>query len=129
VGSRFSTARVWARRVIGIAAAYAVAMQMVLASVIVSQSIAAPASEDPFVICFGGGDGGHSQGPTQKPLDHATCAVVCTLAMSGTAVLPTTVTIVDRCAGASTPGVAALAACDAPSHPTPRLSQGPPRHA
>jgi len=106
---------------------------MLLTSVLVSERLGDLVSADPArvdVICFGaaGGDGGADQGKS----DHAARQVCCVLCNSPVsfAVL-TAIALLPR----ATYGAAAISfvapdeAAPATFHPSPRLSQGPPRNA
>lgn len=115
------------------AVAYAVALQILLTSVLVSQNVGAMVSADPArvdIICFGasGGDGGADQG-NGNHVARQNCCVLCSGTV-GVAAL-TAVALLPRV----TYGVSAaayVAPDDAPPaspHPTPRLSQGPPQNA
>ena len=113
--------------------AYAVALQILLTSVLVSQNVGALVSADPArvdIICFGaGGDGDSGDQGNAHHAARQDCCVLCNSAVSS-AVL-TAIALLPRLAY----GVAAIsyiAPDDVPPaipHPTPRLSQGPPQHA
>ena len=115
------------------AIAYAVALQILLTSVLVSQNVGAMVSADPAridIICFGasGGDGSADQG-NGNHVARQNCCVLCNGTV-GVAVL-TAVALLPRVAyGVSAAAyVASDKAPPATPHPTPRLSQGPPQHA
>lgn len=112
--------------------AYAVALQVLLTSVLVSQNVGALVSADPArvdIICFGaGGDGGGDHDKTS----HATrqdCCVLCNSTVSFAAL--TAIALLPRAAyGAAVISyIAPAEAAPATFHPTPRLSQGPPQNA
>ena len=127
---RSSAVRDWTRRLIGVAVAYAVAIQTILAAVAIGQSAAAAAaaSDDPFVICLGT-DGASVPSPSQHPLHHAPCVVHCAAAMAAAALLPAPEIVVAPLNGGAAIQAAPYAECDTARHPTPRMSQGPPAHA
>jgi hypothetical protein len=74
---------------IAMAAAFALALQILLGGVLASQAEAAGASPDsPFVICLGSDSSGPAEhgGSGEAPAKHLSC-VLCTLAKSSSAIL------------------------------------------
>jgi hypothetical protein len=116
-----------------VAVAYAVALQILLTSVLVSQNVGVLVSADPArvdIICFGagGGDGSADQGNATHPA-RQDCCVLCNsttsfAVLTAIALLPHVV-----CGAAANFYVAPDDAAPARPHPTPRLSQGPPQNA
>jgi hypothetical protein len=124
--SAFWRRRGWLRGVVGIAAAYAFVLQMVLVSIVGTQMAAA--APNPFAICYGDAHGPGANGKTGTPVNHATC-VVCSLLSSSPlvadalkantpapVVTPALRSMVQRVLGADT-------------RHSPRSSQGPPHAA
>jgi hypothetical protein len=112
--------------------AYAVALQILLTSVLVSQNVGALISADPArinIICFGaGGDGAADQGNA----NHAArqdCCVLCNGIVGP--ILPAANVPLSRIsyAGAIVSYIAPDRAAPVVPQPTPRLSQGPPQNA
>jgi hypothetical protein len=72
---------------IAVAIAYALVFQLLLSSFAIAQ-VQNAASDDIFVICYGGGDGAGDHGsPSQVPA-HQTPCLLCTLAKGAVAILP-----------------------------------------
>jgi hypothetical protein len=124
--SAFWRRKGWLRGVVGITAAYAFALQMVLVSIVGTQ-MAAAAPADPFAICYGDTHEGAS-GKTGAPVHHATCAVCSLLSFSP---------LVSDAPKANTPApvialvsrVVVQRAPGARLEHSPRSSQGPPQAA
>jgi Protein of unknown function (DUF2946) len=115
---------------IAVAVAYAVVLQVLLTSVLVSQNAAALTSPDVEhfgVICFGNGADADDQGKSNHDARHE-CCILCTGTV-GPTVLPQRVEIpfVTYDGERMSYAVAAQTAPISP-HPTPRLSQGPPQN-
>ncbi|MGE0038230.1 MAG: DUF2946 family protein [Xanthobacteraceae bacterium] len=117
---------------VAMAVAYAVALQILLTSVLASQNVGALISADPArvdIICFGaGGDGGVGQGNA----NHAArqdCCVLCNGIVGP--ILPAANVPLPRIlyAGAIVSYIAPDRAAPVVPQPTPRLSQGPPQNA
>jgi hypothetical protein len=110
--------------VVGIAAAYAFALQMVLVSIVGTQMAAA--AQNPFAICYGEAHDGGANGKTGAPVNHATCAVCSLLSSSPLAAeaakahAPAPVVTL-----ASRPIVRRVLGAD--TRHGPRSSQGPPQ--
>ena len=65
---------------VGIAAAYAFALQMMLVSIVGTQMAAA--APNPFAICYGDAHDIGANGKTGAPVSHAACAVCSLLSSS-----------------------------------------------
>jgi hypothetical protein len=116
----------WLRGAVGIAAAYAFVLQMMLVGIVGTQMAAA--APNPFAICYGEAHDAGANGKTGAPVNHATCAVCSLLSSSplvadasGANVPAPAVTLVLRIVFQHVPG--------ATSRHSPRSSQGPPQAA
>ncbi|GLH79549.1 hypothetical protein SSBR45G_44580 [Bradyrhizobium sp. SSBR45G] len=119
----------WARKAVSIAAAYLIALQVVLAGLMSAQMTAAAAS-DLGIICTES-DGGAAHGTsTPKPaLLHKDFCAVCAFAAHAAPVpAPAVETLVRRASALRLASFAAWAARDTRLR-EPRLSQGPPANA
>ena len=113
------------RGLIGILASQIIVLQLLLASIVVTQ-MAVRASDDPFVICHGNGQSAPSQpGETNSPIYPAACAI-CAFAAhaapvpadtSHVAILDVLTTVI----ASVTPLV-----IESSERHSPRTSQGPP---
>jgi hypothetical protein len=115
------------RGTVGVAAAFVLALQMLLAGVLATQmAVAAPAG--PSAICYGEGHGTDSDSPSKSRIYHASCAV-CTLASFAPPVpdAAPSLTVVATVHAVVHPlrNVSPLA----DRHHDPRSSQGPPQAA
>ena len=112
------------------AVAYAVALQVLLTSVLATQNAAALTSPD-FdhfgVICTGSGDSTDDQGKSRHDPRHQSC-VLCTIGTGSAAPPPTPEIPNERRDASALPHEAATPAAFIAPHPTPRLSQGPPQN-
>lgn len=127
--ARLPRARI-VRSVIAIAAAYAVALQMLLGAVLGAQAGAGFPS-DAFVICFGNGGANDEPGqPGHPALDHDLCARLCAQAMTAAADMPPVTPLL---ALLSAKGQIVAAPLPPPlrlaPHPSPKRAQGPPQIA
>jgi hypothetical protein len=113
----------WPRPGIALAVAYALALQVILASV-VSSGIAAAPQAGTAALCYTSTDeGGHQ--PWQSPAHLADCALSCAQGFSAAAILPDVAPATVFAAGDAINNVH-IAALDLPQHPSPKLAQGPP---
>jgi hypothetical protein len=113
------------RALVGVAAGYALAVQLLLTGILATQ-MTAGASADPFVICLSDGtspDSPHGNNGTA----HQTCAI-CTLA-SAAPLLPHAATpTVVRIETAVVFVASAQSVANVRGRHNPRSSQGPPRN-
>jgi hypothetical protein len=117
------------RGAIGVMAAYALALQMLLAGMAGAQMAAAdPAALS--VICYGATEGGHdTPSPNSgKPVNHVTC-VVCSVASLAPQLPETATPVVVRFAMATAYVPARNAVHTAARRHDPKSSQGPPQTA
>ena len=70
----------------GLAAAYALALQVLLASTMAAGMAMAPA--DAAVLCYGSGDTNGGQQPSHSPAGSADCILSCAQGLSAAAILP-----------------------------------------
>jgi hypothetical protein len=119
--------RQWVRGAVGVAAAFVLALQMLLAGMLATQmAVAAPAS--PFVVCYGEGHGTVSDSPSKPAIHHASCAV-CTLASFAAPVPEAAASLVAIATGHAVVQPLRSVSPRADRHHTPRSSQGPPQAA
>ncbi len=114
-----------ARACTALAVAYALALQVLLASVMAA-GLAMTPQADGAVICYGG-DG--SQQPSHSPAGAADCVLSCAQGLSATAVLPSDISF-DLLSTTRDQGERGLAAAFVVSQrSSPKLAQGPPQNA
>ena len=116
-----------ARACIALAAAYALALQVLLASTLAAGMAMAPA--DTAILCYGNGDTSGGQQPSHSPAGSADCVLSCAQGLSAAAILPpdTSSALISAMGRPLEPGPAA----DAIVSPrlSPKLAQGPPQNA
>lgn len=129
LGAAVGRVRDWPylRAVVAIVAAYALALQMLLTGVLVTQAAAAT-PDSPFVICYGADGSAVDHGSGTPAAAHASCAA-CIIASFAPPAAPVPDVSVVRFAE-----YVAFAALDTAPRTTqprhePRTSQGPPRNA
>jgi len=125
---RLSYSMKLARPAVALAAAYAVALQILLASVMAAGMAMAPAADG--FICYGSGntsDSGNQQ-PSHSP-GFADCALACAQGLSAGAILPPDILL--ALASAMGRPLEQIAAADVILSPrlSPKLAQGPPQNA
>jgi hypothetical protein len=117
-----------ARACVALAAAYALALQVLLASVAAAGAAMAPQAPG-VVICYGDGDNANGNQPSHSPAHFADCVLACAQGLGAAAILPPDISS----APVSTMGrpldqAAAIDFILSPP-PSPKLAQGPPRNA
>jgi hypothetical protein len=126
---RLSYSMKLARPVVALAAAYALALQILLASAVAAGMAMAPAA-DGLVICYGSGttsDSGN-QRPSHSP-GFADCALACAQGLSATAILPPDVSPAPVFILARQLEQAPAADFILSPRPSRKLAQGPPQIA
>jgi hypothetical protein len=114
---------------IGVVAAYAIALQALLTSVVATQmAVAAPS--DPFAICWSGADGA---GPQQQPTGtthaaHQAC-IVCSFASAAAAPPSPTTVAVEPIRAATISWQTLYAPLHLERQRSPQIPQGPPQIA
>jgi len=125
---RLSYSMKLARPVVALAAAYAVALQILLASVMAAGMAMAPAADG--FICYSSGNTSDSgnQRPSHAP-GLADCALACAQGLSAGAILPPD--ILPALASAMGRPLVQAAVTDVILSPclSPKLAQGPPQNA
>jgi hypothetical protein len=113
---------------VAVAAAYALALQVILGGILATQMVAAAvaAPADPFVICYGGTPAADHEN-SGAPVNHAAC-LVCALA-SFAPPLPESATVVSRHEVAAYFAAIAISPAKPRRLHDPRSSQGPPQAA
>lgn len=117
--------KTWLRGAVGITAAYALALQMLLTGIAATQMAAAD-SASPFVICYGSHaqDGGGGNDSTR--IHHASC-VACAFVAFSSPVPETAAPFVRVEPTEAAPPSGPQIPRNAALHRTPRSSQGPPQ--
>lgn len=117
-----------ARPCIALAAAYALALQVMLLSVTAAM---APLQADALVICYGSGDNADdgSPRPHHSPAGFADCTLTCAQGLSAAAVLPSDISTVPVSATERPLEHNLAAAFVLSPRPSPKLAQGPPQTA
>jgi hypothetical protein len=117
------------RACVAVAAAYALALQVLLLSVLASGMAMAPQS-DAFVICYGSGaaDDGKSP-PSHSSAGFADCTLTCAQGLGSAAILPSGVLPAFVFAIGDPVEHGSAAAFVLSPRPSPRLAQGPPQSA
>ncbi len=119
----------WTRRVVGIVAAYLIALQMVLAGAMSAQMAAASANDLGVICAEADGGAAHDTGAPNSAVLHKNFCAVCAFAAHAAPVPAMAVETLVRSAGELRLGsFAAWAARDTRLR-EPRLSQGPPANA
>ena len=113
----------YARPALGLTLAYALALQVILASVVASGMAAVPPA-DMAVLCYGNTDNSGQQ-PSHSPAHLADCALSCAQGFSAAAILPDVASAFAFASGDTIKG-AHIAALVLPPRPSPKLAQGPP---
>jgi hypothetical protein len=114
---------------VAVAAAYVIALQIILASLFATQHTVAIASS-PFVICDGGAmpSGGTPAYPEHQHPGHGPC-VLCVGALAHAAPAQAQDVALPTVSSKAVSYVARWFDLATTPHPTPRLSQGPPQIA
>ncbi|HKY85900.1 MAG TPA: hypothetical protein VJL90_03965 [Pseudorhodoplanes sp.] len=118
-----------ARPCVALAAAYALALQILLASVMAAGMAMTPGADG--FICYGSGntsDSGH-QRPSHSPAGFADCALACVQGLNAGAILPPGIS--PALVSATGRPLQQIAAADVILSPrlSPKLAQGPPQIA
>jgi hypothetical protein len=126
---RLSYSVKFARSVVALAAAYALALQVLLASVMAAGMAMTPGADG--FICYGSGntsDSGNRR-PSHSPAGFADCALACVQGVSAGAILPPDVPPI--LVAATGRPLEQIAAADVILSPrlSPKLAQGPPQDA
>jgi hypothetical protein len=121
--------RVFMRRCVGVAVAYAVAIQMVLAGLGISHMAAADAAPvtDLLVICQGNGSSNDQGEPGGRPVQHQPPCILCTMALESPGILPVVTVSFSPLAIGGSILFSPTARVAVSRIKTPRLSQGPPQ--
>lgn len=124
--NRLSYVVKFARPAVALTAAYALAMQVLLASVLAAGMAAVPPA-DASVICYGSASESGGK-PAHAPTHRADCALSCAQGFSPVAILPdVSPTFIFTAGEAIEP--ARVAVFILPPRPSPKLAQGPPQNA
>ena len=125
---RLSYSVKFARPVVALAAAYALALQVLLASVMAASMAMTPGADG--FICYGGGNTSDSgnQRPSHSPAGFADCALACAQGLSAGAILPPGISPIPVAAMGRP--LEQIAAADVILSPrlSPKLAQGPPQN-
>ena len=117
-----------ARPAVAIAAAYALALQVLLLSVIAAGAVMTSAA-DGSVICIGGKIADGSDQPSHSPAGFAECTLACAQGLTGAAVLPDGISPLPAMAIGQPLEQSPAAAFVLSPRPSPKLAQGPPQIA
>jgi len=117
------------RPCIAMAVAYALALQILLLSIMAASTAMTPQSADALVICYGGNvaDDGSPQ-PLHSPAGFADCTLTCAQGLNAAAILPSDISPVLVATGDPVEHGFAAAFVLSPRL-SPRLAQGPPQTA
>ena len=117
------------RPLIAVAAAYALALQIILLSVIAAGA-AMNVAADGAVICYGGtiADENGPQ-PAHSPAGFAECTLACAQGLNTAAILPDSISSLPAATTGYPLDQISAAAFDLSPRPSPKLSQGPPQIA
>ena len=126
---RLSYFRKFARPLIAVAAAYALALQIMLLSVIAAGAVM-NAAADGAAICYGGTvtDENGPQ-PAHSPAGFAECTLACAQGLNATAILPDEISPLPAAAIGHLLEQISTAVFVLSPRPSPKLSQGPPQIA
>ena len=120
----------FARPCVALAAAYALALQILLLSVTAASAAMTPLQSDAPIICYNGqtADDGNPQ-PLHSPAIFADCTLACAQGLSAAAILPSDLSPAPV-SSAGNPVERGLAVAFILSQQlSPRLAQGPPQNA
>ena len=124
---RRSNVTKFARASAAVAAGYALALQVLLASVIAAGMAGAPLPPDGAIICYA--NGGNADDSSHSPTNSADCMLACVQGLGIAAILPANdseflILIAGRPAGGD-----AASSFVVSRQSSPRLAQGPPQRA
>lgn len=126
---RLSYFRKFARPFIAVAAAYALALQILLLSMIAAGS-AMSAAADGSVICYGGKVVNENEPqPAHSPAGFAECTLACAQGLNTAAILPDDISSLPAATISHPLEQTSAADFDLSPRPSPKLSQGPPQIA
>jgi hypothetical protein len=126
---RLSYLSKFTRPLIAVAAAYALALQIMLLSVIAAGAAMSVAA-DGAVICYGGTVAGENEPqPAHSPAGFAECTLACAQGLNTAAILPDEVSSLPTATTGYPLEQNSAAVFILSPRPSPKLSQGPPQIA
>jgi hypothetical protein len=121
--------RKFARPFIAVAVAYALALQVLLLSMIAAGS-AMSAAADGSIICYSGKVANENEPkPTHSPAGFAECTLACAQGLNTAAILPDDISTFPAATISHPLEQTSAAIFILSPHPSPKLSQGPPQIA
>ena len=119
----------FARACAAVAAGYALALQVLLASVIAAGMAGAPLPPDGAVICYANGGNANDSSPSHSPASSADCMLACAQGLGTAAILPANGSEFFIGSAGRPTGRDAAASFVVSRQSSPRLAQGPPQVA
>ena len=119
----------FARACAAVTAGYALALQILLASIIAAGMAGAPLQGDGAIICYANAGNSDDSSPSHSPASSADCMLACAQGLGTAAILPANGSEFLIPAAGRPAGRDAAASFVVSRQSSPRLAQGPPQIA